>query len=164
MALRLGRAMGCVCAIAGLLCAASPAAAQSVQILSLSDFAFGAISSIGTNQSIAQTVCVNSSLGSYSIRASGNGTGANFALTSGGSADQLGYTVQWAPTGGQSAGTLLTAGQATRFTPPVGNILCSLGNLVAGTASLIITLPSASLGAVRAGSYSGTLTLLVSPN
>jgi hypothetical protein len=164
MAPWIGRAIGCVSAVAGLLCFAAPAAAQSVQILSLSDFAFGTISSLSSSPSVAQTVCLYSSLNSYSIRASGSGTGNAFALTSAATADQLNYTVQWAPTGGQSSGTLLVAGQATRFTPPLLNVLCSLPGILAGSASLIITLPSQSLSTVRAGSYSGTLTLLVSPN
>lgn len=165
MAPWIGRAAGCASAIAGLLCLASPAAAQTMQITSLSDLTFGTVSSVSANQTIARTVCVFSSTGSYTIKASGSGAGEAFTLSNLANATILmPYTVQWAPSGSQTSGTLLTAGQAQRFTPPPLNILCSLGSLLAGTASLIVTLPATSLSAARQGTYAGTLTLLVSPN
>lgn len=162
MAPRARGAIGCVCAIAVTLCNMASASAQGVQIGALSDLSFGTVASVTSNITVSENLCVFTSVGSYSIRASGSGTNNSFALVNG--AVQMPYTVQWAASGSQATGTQLTAGQATRFTPSGLNILCSLGSLLAGSATLLVTLPAASLSAAQAGSYSGTLTLLVSPN
>jgi hypothetical protein len=158
-------AIGCACAIAGLLCTMVPAPAQSlqnVQIGALSDLSFGTIASVTSNPTVSENLCVFTSTGSYSVGASGSGSNGSFALLNG--AVQMPYTVQWAASGSQATGTQLTAGQATRFTPSGLNLLCSLGGLLAGSATLLVTLPAASLSAAQAGSYSGTLTLLIAPN
>lgn len=153
---------GIGCAIASLLYAATPASAQTVQIGSLTDLSFGTISSVATSQTVSETLCVYSSVTNYTVRATGSGTGGAFTLANGGA--QMPYMVQWASSGSQTSGTQLTAGAGVRFTPSVLNLLCSLGSLLAGSASLIVTLPPASLSAAQAGTYTGTLTLLVSPN
>ena len=155
-------AIGCAVAIAGILWTMAPASAQNVQIGALTDLSFGTVASVTANATVSENLCVYSSAGSYSVRATGSGTNNSFALLNG--AVQMPYTVQWAANGSQTSGTQLTAGQATRFTPTGLNILCSLGSLLAGSATLLVTLPAASLSAAQAGSYSGTLTLLVSPN
>lgn len=155
-------ALGYLCAVAGILCTTAPVSAQSVQIGALTDLSFGTVASVTSSTTISENLCVFTSTGSYSIRASGSGTNNSFALLNG--TAQMPYTVQWAASGSQTTGTQLTAGQAALFTPGGLNILCSLGSLLAGSATLLVTLPAASLSAAQAGSYSGTLTLLVSPN
>ncbi|PZQ57526.1 MAG: hypothetical protein DI555_00925 [Novosphingobium pentaromativorans] len=158
-----GQVTGRALAIAGLLLPAAPASAQQFQITQLTDVSFGTISSVATNRSASQTVCVYASLGRYSITARGSGASNAFTLgNTANSAQQLAYTVQWAFTGNQTTGTQLTAGQALS-SPNSINILCSLGGLLASSASLIVTLPSANLSAAQAGSYTGILTLMVAP-
>jgi hypothetical protein len=165
MASWLAWAIGCTIAVAGLVAPGSQTMAQQVQITSLSDVAFGTVPSITTNQVASQTLCVyTSSLFGYTVKATGSGASGAFTLSNLGNANaQLAYTAQWAFTGGQTSGTLLTPGVGLRSSGGL-NLLCSLGSLLAGTASLVIILPSANLSAAQSGNYSGTLSLMVSPN
>jgi len=162
MTSRSSRATACVLTAFAMLAANPAARAQSVNIYNLSDVAFGTISSVAANQTVAQTLCVYSSVTNYTVRATGSGTSGAFTLSNG--TAQLAYTVQWAAAAGQTSGTLLTAGVGQRFTPGGLNILCSLSGLLAGQASLIVTLPAANLSTAQAGNYTGTLSLMVSPN
>lgn len=156
---------GCTLALSGLVTPGSGAWAQNVQIASLTDVSFGTIASVATNRTASQTLCVYSGVTNYTIRATGSGTSGAFTIgIAGNSAAQLPYTVQWASTGSQTAGTQLIAGQGSRFTPNPLNLLCSLGSLLASSASLIVTLPATNLSAALAGNYTGTLSLMVSPN
>lgn len=164
MSSRSGRALGCALAIAGMLQPVYEARAQTFQISGLVDVSFGTISSVATNRTVAQTVCVYNSLQGYTIKATGSGSGGAFTLANGSSTvPPMAYTVQWAFTGQQTVGTQLTTGVGSRS--PAGlNVLCSLSGLLSASASLIVTLPAADLGTARAGNYTGTLSLMVSPN
>jgi len=164
MASSMGRAAGCALALTGLLLPVSQVQAQQFQINALSDVSFGTLSSLTASQTRSQTVCVYASLSRYTIRATGSGASNAFTLANtANSAALLAYTVQWSFSGGQTSGMAMTSGQP--LTSPNGiNILCSLGGLLASSASLIVSLPAASLSAAQAGTYTGTLTLMVSPN
>jgi hypothetical protein len=162
---RIVRAIGWALSIAGLFSHQASAWAQNVQIGSLTDMSFGTVASVTANQTMSQTLCVFTSTGNYTVRATGSGPSNAFTLGNlANSAAQMPYTVQWASSGSQTSGTPLTAGQGTRFTPNPLNLLCSFGSLLAGAASLVVTLPAASLSAAQSGNYTGTLTLLISPN
>jgi hypothetical protein len=139
------------------------AQAQQVQISKLTDVAFGTIANFTTDQTNSQSVCAYSSAtgGRYSVTASGSGSGGAFTLASGGS--QLAYEVQWAATANQTTGVALTPGVA--LTGQTGNGLtatCFFGFVP--TASLITILRASALSAASAGTYSGTLSLLIAPN
>ncbi|WP_147416755.1 hypothetical protein [Sphingomonas edaphi] len=138
------------------------ASAQRVRITNLTDVNFGTINNLAADAINSQSVCVwaNGSGSDYSITATGSGPGGSFSLMNG--SWQLPYQVRWNSQPGQTNGTLLSAGT------PITNQVTNAQNQTCGngpptTASLIVVLPSASLSSATAGSYSGTLTLIVAP-
>ncbi|QNP44553.1 hypothetical protein H9L15_15770 (plasmid) [Sphingomonas daechungensis] len=149
----------------GLLAAAvapSPAAAQRVRITKLSDVAFGSLTNLGVDAVRNQSVCVFSQAATrgYHVTATGSAPGGSFALLSGG--NQLAYDVQWSPSAGQSSGTQLSPNVTlTGLTSTATQQSCNSGP--ATSASLIVVLRSTTLSNARAGSYAGTLTLVIGP-
>ncbi len=142
----------------------APAAAASnkVRITNLADVAFGTVANLGADAVQSQNVCLFADTLStgYNITAAGTGPGGAFQLMSG--ASPMAYEVQWSRSAGQSSGVALTpnvplTGQTSNATQQS----CSTGP--ATTASLIIVLRSAALSSAVAGSYSGSLTLVVGP-
>jgi hypothetical protein len=133
-----------------------------VQISNLSDVSF-------TNQdpsvaaSNAQNVCVwsNSSTKGYNVTATGSGAANAFTLSNG--AATVPYSVEWAGSSGQSAGTALAAGSMlTGLTSTATHPTCSTG--ASSSASLVVKISAANLQAMQAAtSYTGTLTLVVAP-
>ncbi len=112
----------------------------------------------------AQSDCVwsNTLTKGYSIKATGSGTSSAFTLASG-ALTPVPYSVQWNPSSGQTSGTALAAGTAsaglvsTATTPT-----CSSGPT--STSSLVVSIAPADLQTmVAATTYTGTLTLLVTP-
>lgn len=176
--------MSLLAGIAGSLLVAAPAAASTqgsfgatstgsltinasvpgrVRISGLSDVTFtNADPSVDATN--AQNVCVwsNTSTRGYSITATGSGSAGAFTLASG-ALPVVPYTVQWAPSSGQTSGTSLTAATAlTGQTSTATNSDCSAGP--AASASLVVSIGSATLQSMDAGvTYNGTLTLLVAP-
>ena len=132
------------------------------RITGLSDVAF-------TNQdpntaaSNAQNVCVwsNTATKAYTITASGSGTASAFTLTNG--TGTVPYSVAWAASSGQTSGSALVAGTASgSLTSAATQQTCASGPTA--SASLIVGIATTDLGAMTAGSsYTGTLTLLVTP-
>lgn len=163
---KVGRSLRLFVAIAGLAGAlvAVPAGAQSnnVRITQLSDVAFGSIANLGTDSVRTQSICVfaHTASSGYRVTASGSAPAGAFALSSG--ASLLVYEVQWNSAAGQTSGSTLGAnvtltGQVSTATHQTCN------NGPSTSASLIVVLRSAALTSARAGSYSGTLTLLIGP-
>jgi hypothetical protein len=111
----------------------------------------------------AQNVCVwsNTASGTYTITATGSGTASAFTLTNGSAT--VPYSVEWAASSGQTSGSALAAGTASAsLTSAATNQTCASGP--SASASLIVKIASADLGNMVAGSnYTGTLTLLVTP-
>ena len=151
-----------------LVFSTDPASAQAtgahkVRVSGLSDAIFGSVTSFTADAVRSQSICVYSKApptDNYRITASGSGSGGAFTLSSG--TDTLPYEVQWSDTAGQNGGTQLSpnvplAGQRNF----AANDDCSRGP--ATTATLLVVLRSAVLSAAIAGSYNGSLTLLVSP-
>jgi hypothetical protein len=144
---------------------ATPAHANA-RITGLTDVNFGTIN-VFADTPIAQNVCVYSVLGGtttrrpYSVRATGSGTGGAFTLASG--ARTLPYEVRWDDTRNQTTGTQLTAGvDSSGYV--TGNVsqTCTAG--ANENASLIITITGTSLASATAGTYTGVLTILITPN
>lgn len=158
-----GRARPAFLAVAlALLTCAPPALAQrgSVRIANLTDVPFGTIGNLGTDSTRSQSLCVFSSgsTGSYRVTAFGDGGGGGFTLSSG--TDVLDYEVQWSDSPGQNSGFALSpnvplTGQLSAASHP----FCNTGP--ASSASLILLIRSAELGSATAGSYSGTLTIII---
>ena len=147
-----------------LLAAASPAIAASnnVRITGLTDVAFGLLTNLSSDAVSSQSVCVyaNTATNGYNVRASGSGPAGAFSLAS--AASNLPFEVQWNSSSGQSSGTQLTAnvalsGQASTATQQS----CNSGP--AASASLIVILRTAALSSATAGSYNGSLTLVIGP-
>jgi hypothetical protein len=153
-----------IVAAAAALVLASPAlaAANNVQITGLSDVALGTISNFGSDTVRAQSVCAysNTKTSGYHVTANGTGTGGAFTLASG--AQTLAYDVQWSNSSGQSSGTQLGPNVAlTGQTSSATQAICNKGP--ATTASLIVIVRSTAVAAAMAGTYSGTLTLVLGP-
>ena len=143
-------------AAAAAFAALPSVASAQVQINALSDLAFGSLPTTGADQTQTESVCAVSGLlgGRYSVTATGSASGA-FALANG--SNLLPYEVQWASSGGQSSGTNLTAGSTlTGQTAPLLN--CALG----ASATLIVIIRGTQIVKAAAGSYSGTLTIILS--
>lgn len=140
----------------------SASVANRARITGLTDVAF-------TNQdpatpaSSAQDVCVwsNTTTGAYTITATGSGAASAFTLSNG--TTTVPYSVQWASSSGQTSGTALTTGTASAsLTSAATNQNCASGP--AASASLVVGISTTDLGTMSAGSsYTGTLTLLVTP-
>lgn len=148
--------------VTALVATPSFAASNKVRIGNVSDVSFGTIANLGVDAVAAQSICLYSDTATngYNITASGTGPAGAFALTSG--TASLPYDVQWSSSAAQSTGTQLTAnvpltGQVSSATQQ------SCTNGPASSASLIVVLRSAALSSAAAGTYSGTLTLLVGP-
>ncbi len=150
-------------AFAGSCALSTVASAQLVQISDLSDIAFGTIVNMSSDISLSQTVCAysNALTSNYSVLLTGSGAGGALTLSNG--AATIPYDVQWNSAAGQTSGTQLVAG-----TPQSGFVStgvlpgCTLGLTRSG--SLTVILRAAALSAARAGNYTGTLTVLISPN
>ena len=147
-----------------LLQATSPAdaASNNVRISSLSDVTFGLVTNLSADAISTQNVCVyaNTATNGYNVRASGSGPGGAFSLASAG--NSLPFVVEWNSSSGQSSGAQLTAnvalsGQVSTATQQT----CNSGP--ATSASLIVILRTAALSSAAAGSYSGSLTLVIGP-
>ncbi len=136
--------------------------ANRAQITGLSDVAFTNVDPASA-ATAAQSNCVwsNTATKGYSITATGSGTAGAFTLANG--SLSVPYTVQWNAGGGQTSGTALTASTALAgMTSTAANPTCSTG--AATTSSLIIGIAASNLqGMTSATSYTGSLTLLVTP-
>jgi hypothetical protein len=151
-------------ALALWLTGSSPATAASnkVRITSLSDVAFGTIPSLAVDAVRSQSVCLfaDTSTNGYTITATGTGPAGTFELTSGLAA--MPYEVQWSSSAGQSSGIQLTPNlPLTGQVSPATHQTCNNGP--ATSASLILMLRSSALSSAQAGTYNGTLTLIVGP-
>lgn len=147
-----------------LFAAAVPASAANdkVRITALSDVAFGTIANLSVDAINSQSVCVYSSSATsgYHVTASGDGPSGAFQLLSG--AQVLPFDVQWSATSGQTSGTELSPNvPLTGQVSTASQQTCNSG--AASSASLVVILRASALTSASAGTYSGTLTLLVGP-
>jgi hypothetical protein len=136
--------------------------ANRAQITGLTDVAFTNVDPASA-ATLSQSNCVwsNTANKGYSITATGSGTSGAFTLANGGLT--VPYSVQWNASGGQTSGTALSAGTALAgMISTAANPTCSTG--AATTSSLIVSIAASNLqGMTSATSYTGSLTLLVTP-
>lgn len=151
-------------ALAALAALVSPvASAQSVRVSGLSDVQFGTLTNLINDQIASQTICIYSSAlnGGYRVTATGSGPGGAFTLQSGSA--QLAYELQWASTANQSSGQPLIPG--VPLAGQTGNTW--LSNCLFGlfmSASLVTVLRAQASSSARAGTYSGSVALMIAPN
>ncbi len=131
------------------------------QISKLADLTLGSWTGTGALSASNNGICVWSSTGGYSITAtSANGAGSVFNVKSG--SNVVAYEVQWAQTGGAASGASLNSGGALGGqTTNASSVDCSTGAQT--TAGVFVSIPAANLSGKAAGTYTDTLTLLVSP-
>lgn len=136
------------------------AASNKVRITNLVDVSFGTIANLGADAVQSQSVCVyaDTNTNGYNITGIGTGPGGSFQLSSG--AASMSFNVLWNSSAGQTSGTQLAPnvplnGQVSAATQQT----CSNGP--ASSASLVVVVRSAALSSAAAGSYNGSLTLLV---
>jgi hypothetical protein len=133
------------------------------QISGLSDVTFSNVSAQSDAVS-TQSVCTysNSLTRSYTVTASGDGAGSAFTLaaTGGGTVP---YSVGWGDSAASASTTTLTAGAASvAFGGAAILPTCTLGG--PATSTLKITIGATDLqGMVGGLSYTGTLTLVITP-
>lgn len=132
------------------------------QISGLSDLTFSSLDAVN-NSTLSQNACVwsNTATKNYTIKATGSGASNAFTVKDA-SNNVIPYTVAWAATSGASSGTALTSGSAS------SSIATSATSPTCGgtgsTSTLFVSLAAADQQAMIAGnSYTGTLTLLVTP-
>ena len=147
-----------------VLFAAGPAAAANnrVRITNLSDVAFGTIANLGVDAIQKQNVCVyaDTNTNGYNVTGIGTGPGGAFQLSSG--ANSMSFDVLWSSSAGQSTGAQLTPNvPLTGQVSGAAQQTCNSGP--ANTASLVLVLRSIALSSAVAGSYNGTLTLVIGP-
>lgn len=135
--------------------------AGTALINNLSDMVFTSVNPAVslTNQ---ENVCVysNSLLGgSYSITATGSGAGNAFTVSNG--VSTVAYTVSWAATTNATSGTALTSN-----VPLAGlntGILTSVCLLGITNSTLFVNFSTQNLQNAAAGTFTGVLTLLITP-
>lgn len=138
------------------------AASNKVRITNLSDVAFGTLANLSIDAVRSQSVCLyaDTNTNGYNVTATGTGPGGAFELSSG--VRSMAYVVEWNSSSGQSAGAQMTpnvplTGQVSAATHQTCN------NGPATSASLVLILRSSALSSATAGTYNGTLTLVVGP-
>lgn len=148
---------------AAMMATGTAAHGQQVRIRQLNDFVFNTLGAAPVDTSLADNLCIYSTAasGRYTITARGSGSSNAFTLASG--SNTLPYEVQWASSANQSSGTVLSPGVA--FATTTTNRTDSTCNQAASlNTTLIVVLRASAQQSARAGSYSGTLTLLIAPN
>lgn len=142
--------------------AISASVPNRARITGLSDVAFTS-QDPNTAASNAQNVCVWSNTATKGYTVNATGSGASNAFTLANSLLTVPYSVSWNASSGATTGTALTAGTASAgLVSTATQQVCSSGP--ATTSSLIVAISTADLGGMQAAtSYTGTLTLVVTP-
>lgn len=156
---RLNTVLCCSCAI---LASPVSAASNNVRLTKVSDVAFGMLANFAADAIQSQSLCVyaNTDTNGYNVRAFGSGSGGEFTLASGG--DTLPFDVQWNSVAGTSNGAQLLPNVAmTGQVSSARQQTCNSGPAFSG--SLVVILRAASVSSAAAGTYSGSLTVVIAP-
>jgi len=142
--------------------AISASVPNRARITGLSDVAFTS-QDPNTAASSAQSVCVWSNTATKGYTVTATGSGASNAFTLANASLTVPYSVEWSASSGATSGTALTAGSASAgLVSTAAHQTCATG--AATTASLVVGISTADLGGMQAAtSYTGTLTLVVTP-
>jgi hypothetical protein len=136
--------------------------AQTVRITDLVDFNGGTWAGESGQINLEDNICIYSSTGSYTITASGSGAANRFRVENGG--EFLNYTVRWNDEPSTTTGQIQltkTVTSATQTTTETVSDDCSAG--ASPTAYIQVRFGNGQLRGNIPGTYTGTLTLLVSP-
>ena len=139
------------------------AKASQARISGLSDLTLPGYSIGDGNKTLSTTACVYSTGGSYTVKATGSGGSNAFTLASG--ANTIPYTIVWNSGGVGALGTTgmgLTTNvtSATLLHAATDSATCA-GAAPGPTAQVNVNISGANLDAAPAGTFTGTLTLLV---
>ena len=137
-------------------------------ITNMGDLSQSSWSSGGGDITLVDDACVYSSRpsGGYTVRASGSGSGGAFTLANGSAT--LEYSVTWNSGGVNSLsnnGATLTANAVSGGLTHAATDSSTCNGATPGpTARLIVAISAANMAAAIAGTYTGTLMLIVTPN
>ncbi len=137
-------------------------------ITNLTDLTVASWVTGGGNQTLTSDLCVYSTRpsGGYTVKATGSGAASAFTLANG--ANTLAYAVSWNSAGVgalTNVGTALTTNVTSAALTKAATDSSTCTEATPGpTARLIVTILATSLDAVVDGTYTGTLTLLITPN
>lgn len=131
-----------------------------VRISGISDLSFGAYGGSGS-PSLDDDICIyeNNTSGTYKVTAHGSGTSSAFTVTDG--SNLIAYAVRFNNVTGTTSNFPLTTNvtSSTLSGANSASQTCGGGN----NANFQVTLQKADLLKVPAGTYSGTLTLVIEP-
>lgn len=159
---RIGCKFFCVFFVLGslfLLNVASAYAVAQVKISSVNSLSLGTWSGSGSLSDNDDVCIYNSDTSNYSITASGSGSGQSFAMS--GSGSSMAFEV-WFKGSSGSVGTYsqLTSGSPENFSGANQTAVDCGGGV---NANVKVSVGALTLGSVPAGSYSGSLTIVVTP-
>jgi len=138
------------------------AASNKVRLTNLSDVSFGTVANLSSDAVQSQSVCVyaDTNTNGYNVTGIGTGPAGSFQLSAG--ATSMAFDVLWSSSTGQTSGIQLTPNvPLTGQVSPATHQTCANGP--ATSASLVVVLRSIALSSAAAGTYSGSLTLLIGP-
>lgn len=93
----------------------------------------------------------------YKVTASGSGAASAFTITNG--AQTIAYTVEWNNATGEGNNNLVTTVQSAAFSPATNTYPCAANN-----ANFQVLATHNNVMSVPAGTYTGTLTLVIAPD
>ncbi len=147
--------------LVGLLATTIPLSCLAdVRITGFSNFAFGTWVGSGDLQNSDDLCVYNSATSNYQITATGDGVGSAFTLDSSGI--PVAYEVYWNDSTGTSGNVQLTTNSTLHGQSGANTSSETCGG--SNNANLEIFVPEGSLSTVTAGSFSGTLTILLEPD
>lgn len=141
--------------------------ATVAQITGLSDMAIASYILGDGNQALFTTACVYTSTvgGSYTVKATGSGAASAFTVANG--PTTIPYTVVWNSGGVGALGTtgaaLITNVTSATLTNAATDSATCAGTTPGPTAQLNVNFLGTLLDAAPAGTYTGTVTLLITP-
>jgi hypothetical protein len=129
----------------------------------LSDVSFGPVASLYSDLTSRQNTCSFSGLTptTYGVTATGSGPSGAFAISNG--TTQIAYEVQWAQSANATSGSPVSSNQPLlnqSNSSLLSTVTCALG---LQNATLIIIVRAPSLQQATTGSYSGSLSILLTP-
>ncbi len=131
---------------------------NSVKITGVEDIAFGSVVAAPNKSSF--DVCIYSTTGSYNIRASSaNGTGTNFRLHSSG--NYIVYDVEWNNAASGTSGTNQDHNVTSSTLTGADSSSQSCGG--GDNARVFVEVDGTSFNSAAIGTYTDTLTLLITP-
>lgn len=128
-----------------------------VKIASMADFAFGTYAGTGALDSNDDVNIASNYTGTYRVTLTGSGAASAFTITNG--TQTIAYAPSFNKATGTAGGVLATSG--TAITAQTG-IVKPLATATLN-ANIRVQMTQANIQAVDAGTYSGTLTIVVTP-